>query len=114
MNHEPDPSRFAGMRHIWEVIMMHGSMIVQAVFLSSLLCLDGSSRAQTTSGKTGKGQENKMPQEFTDLGKAHLRIARPSDDLTALVKFYRDGLGFDALFEFKDHDGFDGVMLGRK
>jgi catechol 2,3-dioxygenase-like lactoylglutathione lyase family enzyme len=26
--------------------------------------------------------------------------------------FYRDGLGFKVLYEFKDHDGFDGVMLG--
>ena len=49
-----------------------------------------------------------------DLGKAHLRVARPTDDLSAVVKFYRDGLGFEVLYEFKDHDGFDGVMLGRK
>jgi hypothetical protein len=31
-----------------------------------------------------------------------------------VVKFYGDGLGFDLLSEFKDHEGFDGVMLGRK
>jgi len=49
-----------------------------------------------------------------DLGKAHLRVARPSDDLLAVVKFYRDGLGFEVLYEFKDHDGFDGVMLGHE
>ena len=49
-----------------------------------------------------------------DLGKAHLRVARPSDDLAALVKFYRDGLGFDVLYEFTEYNGFDGVMLGRK
>jgi catechol 2,3-dioxygenase-like lactoylglutathione lyase family enzyme len=49
-----------------------------------------------------------------DLSKAHLRVARPTDDLAAVVKFYRDGLGFEVLYEFKDHDGFDGVMLGRK
>lgn len=48
-----------------------------------------------------------------DLGKAHLRVARPSDDLEAVVQFYRDGLGFAVLSEFRDHDGFDGVMLGR-
>ena len=47
------------------------------------------------------------------LRTAHLRIARPSDDLDAVVAFYRDGLGFDVLYEFTDHDGFDGVMLGR-
>jgi catechol 2,3-dioxygenase-like lactoylglutathione lyase family enzyme len=48
------------------------------------------------------------------LGQAHLRVARPSDDLEAVVRFYRDGLGFEVLAEFADHDGFDGVMLGRR
>jgi catechol 2,3-dioxygenase-like lactoylglutathione lyase family enzyme len=43
---------------------------------------------------------------------ATLRIARPSDDLDALLRFYRDGLGFTVLDRFADHDGFDGVMLG--
>jgi catechol 2,3-dioxygenase-like lactoylglutathione lyase family enzyme len=48
-----------------------------------------------------------------DIGRAHLRVARPTDDLAAVVRFYRDGLGLDVLSEFRDHDGFDGVMLGR-
>src|SRR5438067_814679 len=48
------------------------------------------------------------------LKTAHLRIARPTDDISALIKFYREGLGFELLFEFKDHEGFDGVMLGHK
>ena len=30
------------------------------------------------------------------------------------MRFYRDGLGFEVLFEFEGHDGFDGVMLGRQ
>lgn len=47
-----------------------------------------------------------------DLAGAHLRIARPTDDLAPLIRFYRDGLGFRVLSEFRDHDGFDGVMLG--
>lgn len=42
-----------------------------------------------------------------------LRVARPTDDLDALLRFYRDGLGFDVLGGFSDHDGFDGVMLGK-
>ncbi len=46
-------------------------------------------------------------------GTAHLRVARPTDDLAAVVRFYRDGVGLDVLAEFRDHDGFDGVMLGR-
>ena len=48
-----------------------------------------------------------------DIARAHLRIARPTDDLAAVVTFYRDGLGLDVLYEFRDHEGFDGVMLGR-
>ena len=43
-----------------------------------------------------------------------LRIARPTDDLEALLPFYREGLGLSVLFRFEDHDGFDGMMLGRE
>lgn len=42
-----------------------------------------------------------------------LRVARPTDNLGAVVRFNRDGLGLDILFRFEDHAGFDGVMLGR-
>ena len=56
----------------------------------------------------------KPTNQSAGLGHAHLRIARPTDNLAAVVEFYRDGLGFDVLYEFHDHDGFDGVMLGRK
>ena len=49
-----------------------------------------------------------------DWTRTHLRVARPTDQLAAAVAFYRDGLGFDVLFEFTDHDGFDGAMLGVK
>lgn len=41
-----------------------------------------------------------------------LRVARPTDDLDALIPFYRDGLGLEVLYRFEDHEGFDGVMLG--
>jgi len=43
---------------------------------------------------------------------AQIRIARPTDDLEPLVRFYRDGLGFQVLGQFDDHEGFDGVILG--
>jgi catechol 2,3-dioxygenase-like lactoylglutathione lyase family enzyme len=43
-----------------------------------------------------------------------LRVARPTDDLEALLPFYRDGLGLDVLYRFANHDGFDGLMLGRE
>lgn len=41
-----------------------------------------------------------------------LRVARPTDDLEALIRFYRDGLGLQILSRFENHEGFDGVMLG--
>ena len=43
-----------------------------------------------------------------------LRVARATDNLDALVSFYRDGLGLNVLHRFSDHDGFDGVMLGQE
>lgn len=43
---------------------------------------------------------------------AHLRVAHPTNDLDAVVRFYKDGLGFEILADFKDHAGFDGVMMG--
>jgi RimJ/RimL family protein N-acetyltransferase/catechol 2,3-dioxygenase-like lactoylglutathione lyase family enzyme len=46
------------------------------------------------------------------IGQAHLRVARPTDNLDAVVRFYRDGLGLSVLSSFTGHDGFDGVMLG--
>ena len=42
-----------------------------------------------------------------------LRVARPTDDIAALLKFYVDGLGLTVLAQFSDHDGFDGVMVGQ-
>lgn len=41
-----------------------------------------------------------------------LRVARPTDDIEALLPFYRDGLGLAVLYRFEGHGGFDGVMLG--
>ena len=41
-----------------------------------------------------------------------LRVARPTDRLRDVVRFYVVGLGLDELGSFDDHDGFDGVMVG--
>lgn len=43
---------------------------------------------------------------------AHLRIARPTGELEQAATMYREGLGFEELGSFRDHRGFDGVMLG--
>ena len=43
-----------------------------------------------------------------------LRVARPTDNMPEVTKFYRDGLGLEVLASFENHEGFDGVILGRK
>ena len=40
-----------------------------------------------------------------------LRIARHTDQLDALVAFYRDRVGLPEAGRFVDHDGYDGVFL---
>ncbi len=46
------------------------------------------------------------------MKKAHLRVARPTDNLSEIIRFYQDGLGFEVIDSFEDHQGFNGVMLG--
>jgi hypothetical protein len=41
-----------------------------------------------------------------------LRVARPTDRLEDVVRFYTEGVGLTVLGSFEDHEGFDGVMLG--
>lgn len=43
---------------------------------------------------------------------AQVRIARPTDRLDEVVRFYVDGLGLRELYRFDNHAGYDGVMLG--
>ena len=40
-----------------------------------------------------------------------LRVARHTERLDALVRFYRDGLGLNEIGGFEDHDGYEGVFL---
>lgn len=46
------------------------------------------------------------------LATAYLRVARPTNDIDRLLPFYRDGLGFEVLGRFAEHEGFDGIVLG--
>ena len=46
------------------------------------------------------------------IAHAHLRVARPTDHMQEVIHFYCQGLGFQVIGSFQDHDGFDGVMLG--
>jgi catechol 2,3-dioxygenase-like lactoylglutathione lyase family enzyme len=41
-----------------------------------------------------------------------LRVARPTENLEPVTRFYKDGLGLTELYRFGGHGDFDGVMLG--
>jgi hypothetical protein len=40
------------------------------------------------------------------------RIARPTKNLKAIIKFYGDGLGLEKVGDFIGHSGYNGVMFG--
>ena len=41
-----------------------------------------------------------------------VRVARPTDQLNEVVRFYTEGLGLQIIDRFENHQGFDGVMVG--
>lgn len=41
-----------------------------------------------------------------------IRMARQTDQLEALVRFYCDGLGLNIITTFEGHAGYDGVIIG--
>lgn len=46
------------------------------------------------------------------LPAVQFRIARPTDQLDEVLRFYRDGLGLEVIGSFENHAGYSGVMLG--
>jgi catechol 2,3-dioxygenase-like lactoylglutathione lyase family enzyme len=46
------------------------------------------------------------------LSVAQVRVARPTDQLSAIEKFYCTDLGLPVLYRFENHAGYDGIMLG--
>jgi len=43
-----------------------------------------------------------------------MRVARPTDNLAGITEMYVKGLGFTVLAQFKEHEGFDGAILGHQ
>ncbi|HSC05486.1 MAG TPA: VOC family protein [Steroidobacteraceae bacterium] len=41
-----------------------------------------------------------------------MRVARPTDRLEEVVRFYTLGVGLTTLASFEAHEGFDGVIVG--
>ena len=53
--------------------------------------------------------ENRSPDDGSPV--TQVRIARPTDRLAEVVRFYRDALGLEQIASFEGHAGYDGVML---
>jgi len=47
-----------------------------------------------------------------ELPVVQMRIARPTDQLDKIIEFYETGLGLKRVGEFRQHNGYDGVMYG--
>ncbi len=47
-----------------------------------------------------------------ELGVAQVRVARPTDRLVEVTRFYTEGLGLLRLGGFEGHEGYDGVFIG--
>src|SRR5262245_61465382 len=47
---------------------------------------------------------------FVMKSATRLRVARPTDHLADVVRFYRDGVGLTEIGSFQDHEGFDGML----
>jgi catechol 2,3-dioxygenase-like lactoylglutathione lyase family enzyme len=47
-----------------------------------------------------------------ELPVGRVRVARPTDRLDEVVRFYRDGLGLAELGSFEGHAGYSGFFLG--
>ncbi|MFN2747562.1 MULTISPECIES: VOC family protein [Bacillus] len=50
--------------------------------------------------------------KFADFSAVQVRMARPTDRMSAVIDFYEKGLGLERLGEFSGHAGYDGVMFG--
>ena len=53
--------------------------------------------------------QNQSPAEMPFV---QVRVARPTDRLDEVVRFYREGLGLKRIGSFEGHAGYSGVMLG--
>jgi catechol 2,3-dioxygenase-like lactoylglutathione lyase family enzyme len=53
--------------------------------------------------------ENRSPDDASPV--TQVRMARPTDRLAEVVRFYRDALGLEQISSFEGHAGYQGVML---
>jgi hypothetical protein len=56
-------------------------------------------------------RRERLSTAFAMIDQMKLRIARHTDRLDEVVRFYRDRVGFPEIGGFKDHQGYDGVIM---
>ena len=49
---------------------------------------------------------------FNNMNVAQIRIARPTDKIDKIKRFYGEGLGLTVVGSFNKHEGYTGVMFG--
>jgi catechol 2,3-dioxygenase-like lactoylglutathione lyase family enzyme len=47
-----------------------------------------------------------------DMPVSQVRVARPTDKLDEVVRFYSEGMGLKIIGSFQEHLGYSGVLLG--
>jgi len=47
-----------------------------------------------------------------EMNVVQVRVARPTDRLKEIERFYCEGLGLEKVGSFQNHDGYDGLMVG--
>ncbi|QSB12047.1 VOC family protein [Lysinibacillus fusiformis] len=54
-----------------------------------------------------------MEQQWTnELAVAQVRVARPTDQLKEVERFYCEGVGLKKIGSFTEHCGYNGLMIG--
>jgi len=69
-------------------------------------------KKEGTWAKTVARQESRWGGWPAGLPVTRVRVARPTDRLDAVVRFYRDGLGLPVISSFHGHASYEGVILG--
>ncbi len=41
-----------------------------------------------------------------------VRVARPTNQLAAIERFYCEGVGLEKIGSFSEYQGYDGIMIG--
>ena len=67
---------------------------------------------ETQETQKPQGSQQTQAQWSDKLPVMRVRIARPTNQLEEITKFYRDGLHLKVIGTFEDHDGYNGIIFG--